>query len=481
MKKVYILTVISLLIGCELFDPTDVDNPNVSEDKFLSDIPKISTSWVNGLERQLALTLNQTVVLGEILSDNYFNNRTLSSKVFDIPEITFQDVDVLSMQSAIHRLRFMAQYGLEQVAPNDESTSDLQLAQMHFYLGLAYLMGGEYFTNLPITDGGEMKSPAELFQLSIDEFNNTTQLASTSDLAWDARLGQLRAYYRLGDAQNSLNLADEVIAGNPDYVRFVSYEENTRNDMQFFLFDSEANELAPLPRLDFLDPKYYFIDQAENEQKPIALLKGEEAYLIKAEIELAGNGLAQAKTTLTGLLNDVIARRPAATFTDPDNRNGGTNVSVGIDNYPLSDSYAIKFEDNSDPVNGLVLNREGSQVTVPTVSGTHITAADITAATNADELLELVYLMRQEIFMAEGRRVVDLGIKLPVAQNEFDGNGLVDDTHIEPQVPDFITSLGAYALDDFENDEDNQVVTINVNLNRILVANKSSELVLPFH
>ena len=481
MKKIYIITLFSLFFGCELFDPTDVDNPNVSEDKFLSDIPRISSSWVNGLERQLATTLNQTVVLGEILSDNYFNNRTLSSKVFDIPEITFQDVDVLSMQSAIHRLRFMAEYGLEQVAPNDEATTDTQLAQMRFYLGLAYLMAGEYFTNLPINEGGEVRSSSELYQLAIDEFSQTIQLEGAGDLAFDARLGQLRAYYRLGDAQNALTIADEIIAGAPDYVRFVSYEENTRNDMQFFLFDSEENEFAPLPRLDFLDPKYYFEDLAETEQKSIALLKAEEAFLIKAEIALANNQLSEAKATLTTLLDEVIAERPTATFVDPDNRNGGTNTSVGIDKYPLSASYVVRFESGSDPVNGLVLDRSGSEVTVPTVSGTHITEADITAITDVDALLEMVYLMRQEIFMAEGRRVVDLGIKLPVAQNEFDGNDQINDTHIQPQVPEFIAGLDDFALDSFENDENNEVITITVNLNRILVENKTSELVLPFH
>ena len=251
--------------------------------------------------------------------------------------------------------------------------------------------------------------------------------------------------------------------------------------MQFFLFDSEANEFAPLPRLDFLDPKYFFEEQAENEQKSVALLKSEEAYLIKAEAELAANQVTQAKATLTALLNDVIAERPTATFKDPDNRNGGTNTSVGIDNYPLSENYMVRFDANSAPIDGLVLNRAGSEVTVPTVSGTHITVADIDAAGDSDALLELLYLVRQEVFIAEGRRVVDLGIKLPIAQNEFDGNDQVNDTHIEPQVPDFISSLDAYALDDFENDENNQIITINVNLNHILVANKSSDLVLPFH
>lgn len=481
MKNIKILIILTLLAGCNLFDPTEVENPNVSEEKFLSDIPKISTSWINGLERQLAVTMNQTVVLGEILSDNYFNNRTLSSKVFDIPQISFQDVDVLSMQSAIHRLRFMAQYGLEEVAPNDETTTSEQEAQMHFYLGIALLMSGEYFTGLPIIDGGEVKSAAELFQMAIEEFQQVTQLVNSGDLALDAKLAELRANYHLGNRQNAISLADEIISLDSDYVRFVDYEENTRNDMQFFLFDSEANEFAPLPRLDFLDPKYYFIDQAQTEQKPIALLKGEEAFLVKAEAETADNQLAQAKNTLIDLIDNVINNRPMASFVDPDDRDGGTNNSVGIDNYPLSSEYAVKFTENDNPVTGLVLDRAGSEVTVPTVSGTHVTAEMINEAADEDALLELIYLMRQEIFIAEGRRAIDLGIRLPVAQNEFNGNENVNQTHIEPQLPQFISALNDYALDDFENDQNNQVITIENNMNRILVENKTSELVLPFH
>ena len=36
-----------------------------------------------------------------------------------------------------------------------------------------------------------------------------------------------------------------------------------------------------------------------------------------------------------------------------------------------------------------------------------------------DALLALIYLMRQEIFLAEGRRRSDLGIRLPISDVEI--------------------------------------------------------------
>ena len=71
----------------------NVLNPNVTDQVYLNN-PNAAKSWVNGLRRQLALTMNQVVVSTELTSDNYFNNRTLSSKVFDIPQIDYFDLDV---------------------------------------------------------------------------------------------------------------------------------------------------------------------------------------------------------------------------------------------------------------------------------------------------------------------------------------------------------------------------------------------------
>ncbi|NJO03937.1 MAG: hypothetical protein HC880_21700 [Bacteroidia bacterium] len=79
--------------ACELVDPTDVDNPNLTDEAFIA-TPRAIIPWMNGLERQMAITLNETVQFAELISDNYFNNRTLSSKVFDIPQIDFLIIDV---------------------------------------------------------------------------------------------------------------------------------------------------------------------------------------------------------------------------------------------------------------------------------------------------------------------------------------------------------------------------------------------------
>ena len=42
----------------------------------------------------------------------------------------------------------------------------------------------------------------------------------------------------------------------------------------------------------------------------------------------------------------------------------------------------------------------------------------IEAAQTQDELLELIYLMRQEIFFGEGRRPADLGLRMPLSNVE---------------------------------------------------------------
>src|SRR3712207_8063255 len=44
-------------------------------------------------------------------------------------------------------------------------------------------------------------------------------------------------------------------------------------------------------------------------------------------------------------------------------------------------------------------------ISVPYISGTSVDEAMINRCTTVDETLQLIYLMRQEIFMAEGRRV----------------------------------------------------------------------------
>jgi hypothetical protein len=66
----------------------------------------------------------------------------------------------------------------------------------------------------------------------------------------------------------------------------------------------------PLPRLDFLDPKYFQMNS--DDQCPITIAKAEENYLILAEAALAANNLDEAKAQLTNLLG-LVKSRPVQT------------------------------------------------------------------------------------------------------------------------------------------------------------------------
>ena len=477
MKKIAMISL--LLVGaCELLDPTEVVNPNVTEDTFL-DLPRISTPWLNGLERQLAITMNQNVVLGELLSDNYFNNRTLTNKVFNIPQIEYTDIDVMTWQSEIHTLRRMAQYALETVSGADETTTPDQRAEFHFFLGMAHLFSGEYFTGLPAEEGGAVLDADAHFSRALEQFDEALQLSTDQTRRISYQLALARTHHHRGNRAEALTQAEAVIAADPLFVRSVIYEVNLQNDMQFYLYGSEANEFAPLPRLDFLDPKYFHTNNPSLERKPIALFKAEEAYFIQAEAQLAEGSLATAQATLTELLNTVVATRPVATVQDADNRDGGTNANVGIPAYPLERTYVVfTSPDASNARSGLIEERPGP-VRVPTVSGTSVSPEMIQAATTVDELLELLYLVRQEVFIAEGRRVVDLGIKVPVAENELTGNDNVGANDLIPQVPDFYPTEN-YAFDQFTIDTIAQQITIRYDLNEIMVAHKTEASVIPF-
>ncbi len=478
MKKYRLIFILLLtLASCDFIDPTEVVNPNVTDEVYVNN-PNATAPWLNGMKRQLALVLNQTIVLGELTSDNYFNNRTLSNKVFDIPQIEFIDVDVDNMQAPLQRLREMAEFGINEVIPNDANSTQDQVAEMTYLRGIAYLLMGEYFVGLPASANGPIVSSNQLINLAIADFESALNISSNPEREVIFQLALARAHYHVGNQTEAVNFASTVINADNVALENVAFDgiNGIRNDMQFFIFDSERDEFAPLPRLDFLDPKYFSISNATTEQKPVALLKAEEAYFILAEAQLADNQLSEAQATLTSLLNEVIAFRPVATFDDSrEDRDGGNRMD-----YPLTSDYVVKPSPDEDAIEGLILDRQAGDITAPTVSGTSVTEEDINGAASVDELLEILYLMRQEVFFAEGRRVLDLGIKFPVSQIELlnNENVLETDAFLNPRIPNFIPRDSQ--MDDFVNDESTLTITIDVNMNKVLVENKGDEAVIPF-
>jgi hypothetical protein len=467
MKRIIIL----LLLGTSA---CNVLNPNITDDVYVSNAGAAS-SWVNGVSRQLALTMNQVVVSSELVSDNYYNNRTQSSKVFDIPQIDYYDTDVNNMQTQIAVLRTMAEYGLSKVLPGDNTATATDSAAMYYSLGYAHIVSGELFVGLPGSEKGPVLTPVEHLNLAIASLNNAITLAtagSTDQLAYT--LLKARAFYSLGNADSAVALA-KIAMGIPTLLKQVKYDgtNGVTNDMQTYVFSSTYNEFAPSPRLDFLDPKYYHTGLASSDQKPVTIVKAEEAWLIVAEAAIAGNDLSTARTTLKDLLTAVVANRPAVSLDDSkETRNGGNRTD-----YPVT-AELVKFNADDNARSGYILNRQAGNITAYTVSGTKVTATEIDAAITQDELLYLLYRMRQEIFIAEGRRMADLGIKFPVSQTEQLNNTHVKNTDIVAQIPSYIPL--ARGMDDFTNDKTTGIVTMKYDMNKVLVANKTSTYIFPF-
>ncbi len=464
------------LAGCDYLDPTHITNPTVTEGTFIQ-TPNAAASWTRGVERQLASTINQVIMGTEVVSDNLFNNRTLFSKVFDIPQIDASDFDVTNIQEGVHRLRAMADQGLNVVLPADSTATDEMRAQLLFDRGFAYLLSGELFVALPAEPGGAAVAPAEHLSRAVADFNQAKSLTSDAELAAAATLAIARAEYAAGNRAAAVAAAQEFKAMNPEFIRWVRYDnvDGPTNTMQFAIYDSGQDEFQPLPRMDFLFPKYY--SEKVGDQSPIALLKGEEAYLILAEADISQGDLAGGRQELIELLG-LVASRPTAMIDDRNQlrgRRGGTWI------YPNASNILVAASPGAEPRAGLVLSRNEAPVEVPTVSGTSVTEDMLNAAATQDDLLYLVYLMRQEIFVVEGRRMTDLGIRFPVALNEALTNENVDEssTALQAIIPPFIPL--DYGLDRFTYTDGDTIAIIAHDMNRILVENRSSDLVLPFN
>lgn len=322
MKKkiIYIGLIGSLTLtaGCELLDPTEVVNPNLTEEAILATSNPM-VAWLAGVERQAAIVLNNYVTISEIASDNYVNTKTFYNQSLDKLEIKFKDSDINAAQFAIADLRESAVYGLTKVLPADENTTADQEAELYFFKGYAELLAGELFVALPAEPLGPALAPEENIRLAIEDFEKALTLTTNADRKAGYNIALARAYYRLGDKDNAKKYADSAIAANPNYLRVVQFDDanGPSNTMEDAIFDRNTfDDLQPLPRLDFLDPKY---NGTGDTADPIAILKIEEAHLILAEAALANNQLEVAKGSMKNAVS-VVKARQVETFNDAADR-----------------------------------------------------------------------------------------------------------------------------------------------------------------
>lgn len=469
------LAAATLLVSCDAFKPTDVVNPNITDKQFIG-TPGAGAAWVLGTQRQFLLTYNQVVQNAELVSDNYFNNYTTNNQLFD--EAIIQDIDpqVTSIQSSIARLRDVASFGLDTIFPRDSVMTAQDRAELLFYRGASYLYAGEGFVALPATANGVVATWQELLGLAIADFTQSRTLATDNNTRLTNTLALARAYHRLGNKAKAVEEASALLAASPSFLKNLAFDgiNGPGNSMQGVL-TSSVNNFQPLPRLDFLDPKYP--NRGANVQSPAAFAKAEEAHMILAEALLSDNNVAGAKARLTQLLA-LVQSRPTESV-DSRLQLRGRNGNKVI--YPNSSATRVAFAPGEPLLPGYVVTRSAGNITVPIVSGTSVTQSRIDAITTVDDGLYVLYLMRQEIFLAEGRRMADLGIRMPVAFTEVlaNANAIAGAPYTVATIPSFIPP--SFGMDRFTYDETANTAIMAYDMNRILVQNKTSPDVLPFN
>ncbi|RRQ50716.1 hypothetical protein DZC72_09360 [Maribacter algicola] len=471
MKKLIISFTAILVFSCtgdfgDVVDFKEVENPNLSEASVVGQ-PNSASIWLTGLERQLALVFQETLTLAELGSDNYVNTQTFFNQFMDGLEIQITDPDMRDTQRDIQRLRELAIFGINEVGPGDPNYDAATEAEFNYFEGLAYLFSGMYFSALPAEPVGVPISSEQHYLNAIAAFDVAISISAKPEY----HLAKARANYYLGNKAEAVSAAQAALALNPSFDRTVRFDESNgpSNTFEDALYERATfDDLQPLPTLDFLDPKYSFLDP--NEDAPVHYMKAEEAYLILAEAALADNDIVTARTNLSSLL-DLIGTREVRTIDDSIEQR--SQVDEGS-----------RPDDSSIVVNGregLVLDRQSGDVDVPSVSGTSLTEDDIVSMQDDDAGLELLYRTRQEVFISEGIRLVDMGVKLVIDENEILLNENINegDPGTVAVIPSFIEAV-VDDLDAITYEPGSGVATTIIDLNQILVANKSSDLVVPF-
>lgn len=460
--------------GCDQLDPTDVENPATTEED-LAQAAEPVNALLPGLRAQFARMIGTTVTTTAVVSDNYSIHGTGIQKTMDRPRtIDPQEVNSTGTGSAHaiywhpQELRALADFILDVIAPDDETTTAEAIAEAHYYRGMAFLLQSENFSAVPVEEDGGAVPAEQVLDMAITDLSQVT----AGDFLLPARAALARAYRWKGDAASAGSAAEDALAQEADFVLLQEYDgASLSNNPWAFLVIRTLQEMQPLPRLDFLDPKYL------TRESGIPVAKAEEMHLILAEIDLAAGAEADGRAHLVDAIELALSRGTAA-FDDTDPR---ANEDLSI--RPRDAVIRIRADEDSPFREGLVLDRPGD-LQVPTISGTSLDP-DSVATLTGDDLLHAFHLARQEILFLEGRRMADLGIKLPMMLREIETNPNIaeGDPGTEVVVPawiptgddmDLFDPKTLYEGDAFDEEQTliGEETTILVDMNRLLVANR---------
>ncbi|HEY4612848.1 MAG TPA: hypothetical protein VII11_07695 [Bacteroidota bacterium] len=447
------------LPACDLIDPSEVENPAITADNLLGNPNGGTTALVSGLKRYFSNTIGPTALIGDLVSDNLDNRTSFYDNTLTFPRtVTPKSFTYTDVYLNGQRLKALADFGLSAIIPNDVLATNAQKSEVHFYRGMALLLLAERFTNFPLTEKGDPVTAAAALQEAVSSLNTAFGLTTANAMITNIRLAKARAYRLLGDKTNAATEANAALAisGGATYVFSAPFEQSNQATVHQAMVSRTSNDIQPNPRLDFLDPKY------TTTATSVPVLKAEEAHLILAEIALSNNDLAAAKTSMKNAIT-VARGRATLQYNDRDARTGRPNDST----------MTVAYEAGATPVAGLIKKRGGTSiVTVYPTSGTSLTTANIDALVSKYDHIYTLYLLRQQIFFLEGRRMTDLGIRLPVPQRQIDGNAKV----VDGSVGTVVTVPGHIPQSDEmrKYSTAGTVVTIQWDMNKVIAQNIGS-------
>ncbi len=468
MVATLLLTV--LLAGCDTLDFTEVTNPNTTTDD-LARAAEPTRALLPGVRAQMARGVRAVVQTTDMVSDNFeiaFTNvgGELSDPYALNPEgPSFNSTGAIGAYWNLQELRALGDFLIDSIAPQDENSTDQQLAEARFYRGMAFLMQGENFVGVPTGADRDPAPAAELLALALDDFTATTNLVdpagAPAGLPVAALAALARTHRALGNAGEARTFAQQALAQDPDFVWLQGYAASEIENP----FPNDTRAFQPLPRLDFLDPKYVERDS------PIPVVKAEEMHLILAEVAMSEGDYATAAEEIRSAIL-LAETRPRTSFTDQDNR-GNPDLTIR----PRDAAILVRADADSPYRAGLVLTRPGS-VTVPAISGTSLDADSVAALAAPEDVRHAFWLARQEMLFLEGRRLHDLGVLMPVMQREIDASPAISngDAETRPVIPSYIPEdvMDGFLPRSPYLDERNggelatDQITIEVDMNRIL-------------
>lgn len=471
------------LTSCDFLDPTDVENPRTTADD-LAQAASPTKSLLPGLRAQFASLINTMVVTTENVSDNYSIHGTGLPKELDDPRVLTPTLVNSSGSTGLYRtaqvLRALADFVIDEIIPSDETSNADQVAEARYFRGMAYLIISENFSFAPweeaVDETTGLPQPASAHR---ERAIADLTAANTGGFGLRAQAALARAYRWEGNSGQAESFASSALAQEDDFLFQQEYDATSISNSPYsFLFLRALQEMQPLPRLDFLDPKYL------DREAGIAVAKAEEMHLILAEIDLASGNMAGGRAHLVDAVNLAISRGTSS-FTDNDAR---ANEDLSI--RPRDASIVIRADANSAFIAGLVLDRLAGSIQIPPVSATSLDPAVVAGLTNMDDVWHAFHLARQEILFLEGRRMSDLGIRLPIMLREIDANPNISDgdpgtTVVVPSYIPFADEMDLFTpktlYDGGLLDETQTLigteVTMNVDMNLVLTVNR----VTPFN